>query len=167
MFGRREHLAARLLRQARMCRPKPYRSLHAMITPDHASRVFPEDSALPSSANPDPDTHQGGTFHARFVSDERKCDMNLIPTRVHGFLDYTVGLLLIVAPWLLGFSHHGIATWLPVILGAGAIGYSLFTCYELGLVKAIPMPAHLTLDAMSGLLLAASPWIFGFSHFVK
>jgi len=93
--------------------------------------------------------------------------MNLIPTRVHGVLDYAVGLLLIVAPWLFGFAHHGIATWLPVILGASALVYSLFTRYELALIKAIPLPAHLTLDGISGLLLAASQWIFGFSHIVK
>src|SRR3954466_1777092 len=96
-----------------------------------------------------------------FSNHERKCAMNLIPTRVHGFLDYIVGLLLILAPWLFGFAHHGAATWMPVILGAGALVYSLFTRYELGAVKAIPMPAHLALDGLSGLLLAASPWIFG------
>src|SRR3954470_12689855 len=102
-----------------------------------------------------------------FSNHERKCAMNLIPTRVHGFLDYIVGLLLIVAPWLFGFSHHGAASSVPIFLGAAAILYSLLTRYELGLIKVIPMPAHLALDVLSGIFLALSPWIFGFNHFVK
>jgi hypothetical protein len=53
---------------------------------------------------------------------------------------------------------------MPVALGAGAIAYSLFTDYELGAVKIIPMPVHLALDASSGVLLAASPWLFGFGE---
>ena len=40
---------------------------------------------------------------------------------------------------------------------SGAIAYSLFTDYELGLVRTIPMGAQLRLDAASGILLAASP----------
>ena len=92
--------------------------------------------------------------------------MRFIPTRIHGFLDYLVGLLLIAAPWVFGFARGGAETWIPVILGAGALVYSLFTNYELGVVKRLPMPTHLTLDLLSGLLLAASPWLFGFSDFV-
>jgi hypothetical protein len=47
-----------------------------------------------------------------------------------------------------------------------AVANSLFTNYELGLVGLIGMPAHLGMDAASGLLLAASPWLFGFSDVV-
>lgn len=92
--------------------------------------------------------------------------MRFIPTRIHGMLDYGMGLLLIAAPWILGFAAGGAETWVPVILGAGVIGYSLFTDYELGVVRTISMPAHLWLDGLGGLLLAASPWLFGFSDHV-
>ncbi len=92
--------------------------------------------------------------------------MRFISTRVHGFLDYAMGLLLIVAPWLFGFAAGGAETWVPVVLGAGAILYSVLTDYELGLVRMIPMPAHLGLDALAGLLLAVSPWLFGFADYV-
>lgn len=92
--------------------------------------------------------------------------MRFIPTRVHGVLDYIVGLPLIAAPWVFDFNRGGAETWIPVILGAGALVYSLFTNYELGLVKRIGMGTHLGFDAASGLLLAASPWLFGFSEFV-
>ena len=92
--------------------------------------------------------------------------MRFIPTRVHGVLDYLVGVLLIAAPWLLNFNRGGAETWVPVVLGVGALVYSLFTNYELGVVRRIPMGTHLGLDLASGLLLAVSPWLFGFSNYV-
>lgn len=84
-------------------------------------------------------------------------------TRTHGYADYLVGIVLILAPYILGFADGTAAQWVPQILGAGAIVYSLLTDYELGVVRAIPMPVHLGLDFASGLLLLASPWLFGFA----
>lgn len=92
--------------------------------------------------------------------------MRFISTRVHGYLDYIIGAILIVAPWLLGFAAGGAETWVPVIIGAAVIVYSLFTDYELGVVKSIPMSTHLWLDGIGGLVLAVSPWLFGFSRFI-
>jgi hypothetical protein len=92
--------------------------------------------------------------------------MRFIPTRVHGMMDYLVGILLIAAPWLFNFDRGGAETWVPVLLGAGAIVYSLFTDYELGMVRRLSMPTHLMLDLGSGILLALSPWLFGFSEYV-
>lgn len=92
--------------------------------------------------------------------------MRFIPTRVHGMLDYLTGVLLIAAPWLFDFAQGGAETWIPVVCGAGALVYSLFTDYEFGLVRRLPMTTHLMLDAGSGVLLAASPWLFGFADYV-
>ncbi|HYR10502.1 MAG TPA: hypothetical protein VEQ60_22190 [Longimicrobium sp.] len=87
-----------------------------------------------------------------------------LPTRVHGMLDYLLGALLIAAPWLFGFADGGAEQWVPVALGAGVLLYSVFTDYELGVVKKLQMPAHLFLDALGGVLLAVSPWMFGFDE---
>ena len=92
--------------------------------------------------------------------------MRVIPTRIHGMMDYLIGVLLIAAPWLFDFNRDGAETWVPVILGAGVILYSLFTDYELGAVRRLPMPTHLMLDLGGGVLLALSPWLFGFSDYV-
>lgn len=92
--------------------------------------------------------------------------MRIIPTRVHAGMDYLLGALLIVAPWLFMFAEGGAETWVPVILGAGVIGYSLCTAYEFGVVPAIGMRTHLGLDAGGGFLLAVSPWLFQFSEVV-
>lgn len=90
----------------------------------------------------------------------------MIPTKIHGMLDYLFGILIIASPWLFNFDAGGAETWIPVILGVGMIGYSLITNYELGLLPRISMPAHLRLDAGGGLLLAISPYIFGFQEHV-
>jgi hypothetical protein len=88
--------------------------------------------------------------------------MQLIPTRIHGYLDYLMGVVLIASPWIFDFADGDIEQWVPIVLGAAVILYSLLTDYELGAVRVIPMPAHLLLDVIGGVLLAASPWIFGF-----
>jgi hypothetical protein len=92
--------------------------------------------------------------------------MRFLSTKVHGYLDYIVCAFLIAAPWLLNFDRGGAETWVPVIIGAGGIVYSLVTDYELGATKGISMKTHLTLDLLAGIVLAASPWIFGFAEYV-
>ena len=89
--------------------------------------------------------------------------MRFISTRTHGVLDYAVGALLIVVPYILGFADGTAAQWVPQLLGLVAIGGALMTDYELGAVRVIPMPVHLMIDIGSGALLALSPWLFGFS----
>lgn len=89
--------------------------------------------------------------------------MRFIPTKVHGILDYASGALFMASPWLFGFADKSAAKWVPLAAGGAALGSSLFTDYELGAVRKIPMPAHLGLDVAEGALLAASPWLFGFA----
>ncbi len=93
----------------------------------------------------------------------REGGLRFISTRTHGVLDYVVGALLIVVPYLLGFADGTAAQWVPQVLGLVAIGGALMTDYELGVMRVIPMPVHLMIDIASGALLALSPWLFGFS----
>ena len=92
--------------------------------------------------------------------------MRFISSKVHGILDYLSGALFIASPWLFGFAIGGPAQWVPVVVGAMILIASLLTDYELGVVKVVSMPLHLTLDILSGVFLAASPWIFGFADSV-
>ncbi len=89
--------------------------------------------------------------------------MRFIETKTHGYLDYIMGLLLIVAPWVFDFAMGGAETWIPVIIGASMILLALMTDYEVGVVRKISMRTHLTIDFFSGALLAVSPWLFGFA----
>lgn len=89
--------------------------------------------------------------------------MRIIPTRIHGVVDYLVGATLIAAPRVLRFADGGAKQRVPVAMGAFVISYSALTNYERGLVKSIPMNAHLGLDVLTGIILASSPWVFGFA----
>lgn len=92
--------------------------------------------------------------------------MRFIPTRIHAVLDYLIGALLIVAPFILGFDTGGAAMWVPIIVGAAIVTYSLFTDYEYSISKNMNMRTHLGLDALGGVILAVSPWLFGFADIV-
>jgi hypothetical protein len=89
--------------------------------------------------------------------------MRFISTRTHGVIDYLMGALLIVVPYILGFADGTAAQWIPQIIGVALIGAALMTDYEYGAIRMIPMPVHLFLDVAAGALLAVSPWLFGFA----
>ncbi len=89
--------------------------------------------------------------------------LRVIPTSVHGMIDYAVGGALYATPALLGLNEVRASGRTLRLASGAAIASSLLTDYELGVVKLVPMPAHLALDAMSGALIAASPWLFGFA----
>lgn len=90
----------------------------------------------------------------------------MISTRAHGTLDYLMGVILLLAPFIFGFATGEAEMWIPIILGASVIVYSLITAYERGVASIITMQTHLWLDGLSGLFLALSPWIFGFADVV-
>src|SRR4051794_38533908 len=92
--------------------------------------------------------------------------MRIIETKVHGYLDYLMALALIMAPWLFDFDLGGAETYIPVVLGAGMIVYSLLTDYELGVSRQISMRMHLTIDLIAGAFLAVSPWLFNFDEYI-
>lgn len=92
--------------------------------------------------------------------------MKPIDSKTHGYIDYIMGIILIALPFILKLDIESTPSVILLVLGAGALVYSLLTRYELGLVKLIPMNIHLMLDIASGIFLAASPWLLGFSQAV-
>ncbi len=91
--------------------------------------------------------------------------MRFLPLKVHNVLDFVVGIALILAPNIFGFSDvGGAAVMIPRLIGAASILLGLFTDgYGFAIVKLIPVKIHLWIDFVAGLVLAASPWLFGFS----
>jgi hypothetical protein len=92
--------------------------------------------------------------------------MKILSTKAHGVLDYLMSILIIASPWIFNFTRGGDETWVPVIVGAAGIVYSLFTNYEMGAFRTLSMRSHLTLDMLAGAFLAVSPWVFGFNDYV-
>ena len=90
-------------------------------------------------------------------------NLRFIPTRVHGILDYVNGSALLAAPELLRTKDEPRAALVSRLAGGGATASTLMTDFELGAVKAVPMPIHLTLDAVTGALLLGAPWLLGYA----
>lgn len=89
--------------------------------------------------------------------------MKIIDSKTHGYLDYIMGILLIMLPFLVDSGTQEPESIVLFVLGAAMLLLSLATNYELGAIRVIPMSVHLTMDVLSGILLAGSPWLFGFA----
>ena len=84
-----------------------------------------------------------------------------IDSTLHGVTDYTVGTVLMT----------GLPRWVDIddtdagrqIRAAGAFhaGYSTITDYPVGIVKLLPYKAHLAIDALGAIALAATPFVTG------
>ena len=97
--------------------------------------------------------------------------MRFIPTYVHAILDYATAIVLIALPFVfydvLGREAIGpTGAWTLVFAGLLVLVASIMTRYELGAFKIIPMPVHLGLDALVGVFLIVSPWLFGFADVI-
>ncbi|MDP5200325.1 SPW repeat protein [Flavobacterium sp. DG2-3] len=89
--------------------------------------------------------------------------MKFLETKLHGYLDYSIGLLLLFMPSLFRLEAHTAQSLIFYIFGIFTIFLSLQTDYEAGIYKLLPMEAHIVIEILSGLFFALSPWIFGFA----
>jgi len=87
--------------------------------------------------------------------------MRVVPTKVHGALDYMTGPALTIAPELLRMKDGKSASLPPRLVGLGVTATNAVTDHELAPKRVVPMKAHLALDAARGLALALAPWIGG------
>lgn len=90
----------------------------------------------------------------------------MIPLKVHNVLDYVIGALLVVSPWVFGFSEITTARNLFLVLGIGLVAYSLLTNYYYSALRVIPLGVHMTLDALVGILMILAPALFGYRPFI-
>ncbi|HWF18474.1 MAG TPA: hypothetical protein VG754_04375 [Verrucomicrobiae bacterium] len=89
--------------------------------------------------------------------------MKTISTYTHGVLDYIAGIILILAPNLFSFADlNGPPVTVARVFGVIFVVQALFTNYELGIFRILPLRLHLFNDYVLSAILAASPWIFGF-----
>jgi hypothetical protein len=85
-----------------------------------------------------------------------------VPAFVHGVLEYLAAALFIAAPFLFAFDDDT-ATYLSIGAGVLVLVVAASTDMSTGLIKSIPVQAHVILDYALALALIASPFVFGFS----
>lgn len=84
-----------------------------------------------------------------------------IPAFVHGLIEYAAGVLLIAAPFVFPFDSDT-ATAVSIVAGVLVLIVAASTAMSTGLIKSIPVHAHVILDYALAILLIASPFLFAF-----
>lgn len=90
--------------------------------------------------------------------------MPAFTTRVHAYLDLAIAAALLTSPLWGGFAGSNPETWVAVVIGVALVIYTLLTDHELGRAKVLDMTTHLWVDALAGIVLASSPWVFSFDR---
>lgn len=88
----------------------------------------------------------------------------MLSLRTHNVLDYVIGAVLVLCPFVFGFSDLDAARNVFLVLGFGLIGYSLLTKYYYSIAKIIPVKVHMFFDVAAGIILMLSPGIFGYGN---
>jgi hypothetical protein len=90
--------------------------------------------------------------------------MKLISTKAHTIIGLLVGVVLIFAPALFNFTDNNAASMVAMFVGIFIVLNELITTSPLSPLKLIPMKAHIVVDVLTGVFLAASPWLFNFAN---
>ena len=90
--------------------------------------------------------------------------MKILSPRIHGYLDYVVVITFLAAPTLLGLS--GIPAVISYALSIIHLAVTLLTDFPLGIIKAIPIKLHSTIEFLVSFTLIALPWLLGFASVI-
>jgi hypothetical protein len=83
----------------------------------------------------------------------------MISLKTHNVLDYVNGGSVAAFPLVFPNSKSETLKKMSVALGSGEIFYSAITRYPYSIAKVVPLGAHLIMDLMSGLSVAALPFV--------
>ena len=97
--------------------------------------------------------HGSGGFTP--VASVKLCAVRRLSRKEHGVVDYTVAVLELALPAMLGAGSA--ARRLLRLSGANAALLGALTKHELGVVKLVPMRAHLALDGAFAAVFLAAP----------
>jgi len=88
----------------------------------------------------------------------------MISLKAHAVIDYLVGALFIISPYVFGFSEIRLARDVMVLLGAAVIAYSMITDYPYSIIKGLSVRVHLALDVIVGLFLMVAPSLYRYRY---
>jgi hypothetical protein len=91
-------------------------------------------------------------------------DRGPISVNTHAMLEPLMAVLIIVAPWLFGFSDVNDAQTICIVVGVVMLLAGAMTQWRYSLVKLIPLRQHFMTDLLIAAVLILTPFIFGFSH---
>jgi hypothetical protein len=86
-----------------------------------------------------------------------------ISVNTHAMLEPLMAVLIIVSPWLFGFSDVNDAQTICIIVGAVMLIAGAMTQWRYSLLKLIPLRTHFMTDLLLAAVLILTPFIFGFS----
>jgi hypothetical protein len=88
--------------------------------------------------------------------------MGVISTKAHTVIGLIVGVLLIFASSIFGFTDNMAASMVALWVGIFIIVSELVTTSPYSPLKLVPMKAHIVIDVVTGVFLLLSPWLFSF-----
>jgi hypothetical protein len=86
--------------------------------------------------------------------------VRVLPAWLHAIADYAVGVVLILAAFIVGGSAGAVGT--GVVVGATVLLVSMITRYPLGVIKILPFQVHSAGDYLAAVLLLAAPFVLHF-----
>ena len=86
----------------------------------------------------------------------------MVSLKVHNILDYVIALVLVLSPFIFGFSDITAAKNIFLVLGFGLATYSLITKYYYCIARIIPVGVHMIFDSAAGVTLLAAPYLFDY-----
>jgi hypothetical protein len=95
------------------------------------------------------------------VRRDRRLRRNSVPLFLHGLVEYGVGALFIVAPFLFSFDND-VAKVVSILLGAAIIVFGFMTEAPTGVTRSLPIASHVVLDYVASLFMLIAPFLFGF-----
>ena len=87
----------------------------------------------------------------------------VLPSKVHGVLDYPLAAVLIAGPLVLDFDDTA-ATVIALVFGGGAVVLAVGTAWSTGIVKVIPPLLHGYADIVVTTALIVLPFAIGFTE---
>jgi hypothetical protein len=90
-------------------------------------------------------------------------DRGPLPLRIHAAIEPLIGIVLIAAPWIFGFSHTDDAKVLCIVLGILVIVGGALTDWRVSIARIIPIRVHFMWDLGIAAVLIVAPFVLGYS----
>lgn len=95
--------------------------------------------------------------------DRRRVRKGSVSLSLHVLIEYGVGVLTILAPFLFSFDSTT-AELVSVLVGVGVLVLAVVTDAPTGIARSLPVASHVVLDYVLALFLIVTPFVFGFAN---